>query len=64
MNIMNTLKIALLSICFIFLSSNLTACGQKGPLIVEQPPVVPDEASENSENTDGSETQDQVSEDE
>ena len=64
MNIMNNLKIALLSICFIFLSSNLTACGQKGPLIVEQPPVVQDEVLENSEDADQSETQDQTSEDE
>ena len=52
MNIMKNLKITLLSICVIFLSLNLSACGQKGPLIVEKPPVAQVETLDGIENTD------------
>ena len=56
---MKNLKITLLSICVIFLSLNLSACGQKGPLIVEKPPVVQIEALDGIENTDEIDTEDE-----
>jgi len=57
---MKNLKITLLSICVTFLSLNLSACGQKGPLIAEQPPVVQVEALEGIENTDEIDNEDKA----
>ena len=61
---MKNLKITLLTLSFAILSINLTACGQKGPLIVEPAPVVQVEILDEDGNTTESETIDSASDDE
>jgi predicted small lipoprotein YifL len=51
---MKNLKTTLLYICFIFFSLSLTGCGQKGPLIVENAPIVQEDTLDEAEITEES----------